>query len=940
MIETIRKLDPTRPITSHHGGAVGDFQTCNTYLCLTPLQEREEWPSAWAATGDKPFMAVEFGTPLSTSFERGRGSYGAARNSEPLVTEYCGIYLGAEAYGLERKEYRDMIASAFRKEQEYGWTGGWVLDGHPAHQKVQALFDRNTWRSWRTYGITGGMVPWEWGHGWKVRPEMVGMEAWKPGQAGTYVMATNWSQCRGFNPDGGMEELEPGRAIREGNSPALAWIAGRAGEFTAKDHSYYGGEKLEKQVALVNSGLMPAPWEVSWIVSVWGKEVNSGKAKGTIGVEERLFVPLEAILPRVPGKVGGLVTLRARVGERDITDEFAFRVFPRVVTAPRDKPALTFDPSGATLRMLFSLGWSATAWDGKPAPGRLLVIGRGALNSGKPLPGPVDAFAAAGGRVVIFGQDGEWLRKHAGLRVARHVSRRAFVVPSQSAHPVLAGLDAEDLRDWRGAGTLVPETMETDLPKENEDTPAWGYHWGNRGSVSGGAIEKPHHSGWTPILECEFDLAYTPLMELSLGKGLVVWCQLDLEGRTGPDPVAEHLAARIMDYAEAVRPRPRAPAAWYLGGKQGAGLLKSMGMSFRNTAAVPKEPGLLVVGPDGKAGDPALNRFLESGGRVLFMPRKAGNLPLGFKALTASDFAGSLQVPAWAEAVGVSSSDLRLRCGITAAPLTASPGEVASDGLLGRRIAGKGVAVFTQIAPWMLDAEKKTYMRYSSWRTTRLLTQLLANLGAEFAMDRKGLDWEWRSRFEAVPLAGKWKCMVEQAIKPSEKAPPGDMDKGNKGFGRGWAKALFDDVKWKEMVLPTLWETHGPEWQIDGAVWFRRTVTVPASWAGKDIELQLGPIDDFDTTYFNGTKVGVTDRSAGGEWWALTRRYSVPGKLVKAGRNTIAVRVFDHYGGGGIGGRPEQQLLVLKEKPAVDFYVPGFREDWALGDDPYRYYRW
>jgi len=940
MVETIRKLDPTRPVTSHHGGAVGDFQTCNTYLCLTPLQEREEWPSAWAASGDKPFMAVEFGTPLSTSFERGRGSYGAARNSEPLVTEYCAIYLGGEAYRLEKKEYRDMIAGAFRKDQEYGGTGGWVLDGHPAHQKVQALFDRNTWRSWRTWGMTGGMIPWEWGHGWRPRGEMVRMPEWKPGQAGTYALSMDWSQCRGFSPDGGMEELEPGKVIREGNSPVLAWIAGPAGEFTAKDHNYYGGETLRKQVALVNSGTVPVPWDVEWTVSAAGKITGSGKAKGTIGVEERLFVPVEAVLPKVPGKAGGAVTLRARVGSRDITDEFGFRVFPRVVTGPRNKPVLSFDPSGTTLRMLFSLGWSATAWDGKPAPGALLVIGRGALGSGRPLPGPVDAFAAAGGRVVIFGQDPEWLRKHAGFRVARHVSRRAFGVASRYTHPMLAGLDDEDLRDWRGAGTLFPETMETDLPKDNEDTPAWGYHWGNRGSVSGGAIEKPHHSGWTPILEGEFDLAYTPLMELSLGKGLVVWCQLDLEGRTVPDPVADHMVARIMDYAEAVRRGPRAPACWYLGGKQGAGFLKSLGMSFRNTEAVPKGPGLLVVGPDGKAGDPALERFLESGGKVLFMPRKAGKLPLGFAAVSASSFAGSTQVPEWNETAGVSASDLRLRCEIAAAPLTAPAGEVAADGILGRREAGKGVAVFTQLAPWMLDAERKTYMRYSSWRTTRLLTQLLADLGAEFAMDRKGLDFEWRSRFEAVPLAGKWKCMVEKAIKPSDSAPNREMDAGNKGFGRGWARPSFDDGKWKEMSLPTLWETQGAEWQIDGAVWFRRTVTVPASWAGKDLELQLGPIDDFDTTYFNGTKVGVTDRSVGGSWWALTRKYSVPGRLVKAGKNTVAVRVFDHFGGGGIGGRPEDQALMLKEKPAVDFYVPGFREDWALGDDPYRYYRW
>ena len=39
------------------------------------------------------------------------------------------------------------------------------------------------------------------------------------------------------------------------------------------------------------------------------------------------------------------------------------------------------------------------------------------------------------------------------------------------------------------------------------------------GGVTSAAIEKPHRSGWRPLLECEFDLAYTPLMELDYGKG-------------------------------------------------------------------------------------------------------------------------------------------------------------------------------------------------------------------------------------------------------------------------------------------------------------------------------------------------------------------------------------------------------------------------------------
>ncbi len=81
------------------------------------------------------------------------------------------------------------------------------------------------------------------------------------------------------------------------------------------------------------------------------------------------------------------------------------------------------------------------------------------------------------------------------------------------------------------------------------DQPYAGWHWGNRGGVTSAAVEKPHRSGWRPLLECEFDLAYTPLMELDYGKGRLLVCTLDLEDHVALDPAARRLAGRIIDYA-------------------------------------------------------------------------------------------------------------------------------------------------------------------------------------------------------------------------------------------------------------------------------------------------------------------------------------------------------------------------------------------------------
>jgi beta-galactosidase len=50
---------------------------------------------------------------------------------------------------------------------------------------------------------------------------------------------------------------------------------------------------------------------------------------------------------------------------------------------------------------------------------------------------------------------------------------------------------------------------------------------------------------------------------------------------------------------------------------------------------------------------------------------------------------------------------------------------------------GKGMAVFCQVDPDCFQADEKTYFRYTRWRATRAVAQLLANLGATFAVDSR-----------------------------------------------------------------------------------------------------------------------------------------------------------------------------------------------------------
>ncbi len=120
--------------------------------------------------------------------------------------------------------------------------------------------------------------------------------------------------------------------------------------------------------------------------------------------------------------------------------------------------------------------------------------------------------------------------------------------------------------------------------------------------------------------------------------------------------------------------------------------------------------------------------------------------------------------------------------------------------------------------------------------------------------------------------------------------------------GMGWADPALDDSTWKTINLPERLEDAAlPD--FDGVVWFRKEIELPDDWAGKDAILHLGPVDDIDTTFVNGKKVGSTDE------WDVPRRYRVARSVLKPGRNVIAVRAFDMQGAGGIYGRPDELKL-------------------------------
>ena len=130
-------------------------------------------------------------------------------------------------------------------------------------------------------------------------------------------------------------------------------------------------------------------------------------------------------------------------------------------------------------------------------------------------------------------------------------------------------------------------------------------------------------------------------------------------------------------------------------------------------------------------------------------------------------------------------------------------------------------------------------------------------------------------------------------------------DKGSAPGTQSWAAPALDALAWPTMTLPQAWEGAGiPALaNFDGVVWHRKEFLLTAAQTKAPLMLHLGPIDDRDTTFINGVKVGATDDHL------VDRAYSVPAAALRTGRNVIAIRVLDTGGIGGVNGTPGQMFL-------------------------------
>jgi sialate O-acetylesterase len=124
-----------------------------------------------------------------------------------------------------------------------------------------------------------------------------------------------------------------------------------------------------------------------------------------------------------------------------------------------------------------------------------------------------------------------------------------------------------------------------------------------------------------------------------------------------------------------------------------------------------------------------------------------------------------------------------------------------------------------------------------------------------------------------------------------------------------WYDTAYPPLNWKTINIPGYWEDQGVR-ELDGVIWYRREIDVPAAMADLPAKVAMGRIVDADEFYINGIKIGNTT------YQYPQRRYTVPEGVLKPGKNLFVVRVTNQSGKGGF--VPDKPYFLTADGQTID----------------------
>ena len=135
-------------------------------------------------------------------------------------------------------------------------------------------------------------------------------------------------------------------------------------------------------------------------------------------------------------------------------------------------------------------------------------------------------------------------------------------------------------------------------------------------------------------------------------------------------------------------------------------------------------------------------------------------------------------------------------------------------------------------------------------------------------------------------------------------------DQYDLGLKGNWASPDFDDSAWKTVQIPGGFSEFGVP-DTPAVVWFRKEIVLPDRLPDGQASLFLGSVERMDTAYLNGTEVGAS------AWVENPRVYLIRDRVLKPGKNVLAIRVFKTKPQGGFLAKSEELHLTLGDGASI-----------------------
>ncbi len=723
-----KKTNPNVLYFSHSDGSTGEIASANLYFNWVPLQERIEWPSAWAGeTGKFPFQACEFGHPYQMSWYQ---------DGRDLVTEHLAAYYGEEAYLKEPETISDRhVESLYIRRLQ-----------HPLLWRFTDDFVTRLTQAWRTYGINAGIVWFNLDYGF-------GMPGWTlEGIYNKYNPVYNFFKSEADVPKGRPEWAFPSWDIyRKTNLDFLGWIGG-GGSFTDRCHAYRSEAMIEKQCIFIWDGFDSRAFSAKWKALINGNEIATGDIRRKLKSNIPAFAPISFKAPKVVKKAKGriIATFFDQKGEKLSEDAFDFEVYPEACVSWKKAPHFAlYDPTGKMAEKLKSRGIDKFKIVQSPmeAVSGFLVIAEDSLGKDGFKALPMDAVEK-GLRILVLRQSSEaW--KAFGFEVQDRASRTLFLRDTQSA--ALNGIDDDCLRDWSGAS---PELRVRHPRHEPRRT-------GNM-ALAALQLKTPSMVGYRPQIEGEFDMNYSALLDYSCGKGSVKFCTLDFFNRGASDAAVERTFNAVFAdfFAQGGAKSTSGPAAQrhiVASGEEAKRIAAEMGAAVKPGDKSGKGD-LLLVGADSPLSPGEILAAAKRGANVLVVANDAAAKGLGL-SVTPRRGEGIYRVEFDRSNPllrGVGQNVLRWRDRLKAPVLSGGGWTVDADGLIASKTLANGAVIaVTTFSPYAIErgitsdrvlvvdgkpranaigeknlADCRRRADISFERSRQLVARLLTNLGA------------------------------------------------------------------------------------------------------------------------------------------------------------------------------------------------------------------